>query len=119
MHRNNYDIKPSYSNYPTDWYANKLLNNLAFLQMIAKTAPANFSPTIDFLRANVLLLNVFYDKMGYVATIDNPTMTFDILIATFGGNIGLFLGITVLSFVEFIEIIFYMIYFNVKRIVKK
>jgi hypothetical protein len=25
----------------------------------------------------------------------------------------------VLSFVEFIEIIFYMIYFNVKRIVKK
>lgn len=46
-------------------------------------------------------------------------MTIDALIATFGGNVGLFLGITFLSLVEFVEIAFYLIYFNIKKCQRK
>ena len=85
------DLKPSYSNYPTEWYSSVLLNNSAFIAMVAKTATANFTPYISFLRANTLLLNVYYDQMSYAKTEEAPAMTIDTLIAVFGGNMGVFL----------------------------
>lgn len=124
------DLKPSYSNYPTEWYSSVLLNHSAFIAMVAKTATANFTPDISFLRANTLLLNVYYDQMSYdyrhadrcfwrqhgCVSYFKFHLEFNILYLA-----GLFLGITVLSFVELIEIIFYMSYFNItsKRLLKK
>jgi len=86
------DLEHSYSNYPTSWYTSLMLNNTDFLAMVAKTAPLNFTPNEKFLQSNTLLLNVFYDRLGYVEIIEEPSMTIDSLFAIFGGNLGLFLG---------------------------
>jgi len=113
------DILPFYSNYPTQWYANQLLNNSAFLAMVANTALNGTTPDTSFLQANTLQLNVYYDTMGYNAIQESAAVTVDVLIAQFGGNVGLFLGMTFLSLIEIFEVIFYMIYFNLKKIIEK
>ncbi len=53
--------------------------------------------------------------MPYSCSQESPAMTIDALVATFGGNVGLFLGITFLSLVELVEIAYYLIYFNIKK----
>jgi hypothetical protein len=112
------DMKTSYASYPSLWYADLMLNNSAFINMVKQTSTAtNTTTTIDydFISKSTLLINIFYNTMGYTYIEESPAMTIDNLIAIFGGNLGLFLGVTILSIVEFIEIIFYMIYFNVKK----
>ena len=75
------ELVPRYSNYPTQWYANQMLNNSAFLAMIANTAATNFTPTVAFMQANTLQLNVYYDTMGYIAIQESAAVTIDVLIA--------------------------------------
>ncbi len=108
-----------YSNYPTQWYANQMLNNSAFLTMVAKTAATNFTPTVSFLQSNTLQLNVYYNTMGYMVVQESAAVTVDVLIAQFGGNVGLFLGMTFMSLIEIVEVVFYMIYFNIKKLIQK
>ena len=50
------------------------------------------------------MVNIYYDSMTYVSIDEQPSLTFDILLANIGGNFGLFTGMSILSFVEFIEI---------------
>ncbi len=90
------DTSTSYATYPSLWYANLMLNNSAFINMVQQTAPANTTIDVGFLQQNTLLVNVFYDTMGYTCSQESPAMTVDALIATFGGNTGLFLGMTFL-----------------------
>ena len=113
------ELAPSYSNYPTQWYANQMLNNSAFLTMVAKTAATNFTPTVSFLQSNTLQLNVYYNTMGYMVIQESAAVTVDVLIAQFGGNVGLFLGMTFMSLIEIVEVVFYMIYFNIKKLIQK
>ena len=89
-----------------------MLNNTAFLSMVANTAVSNFTPDVSFLQANTLQLNVFYVTMGYMAIQDAAAVTIDVLIAQFGVNVGIFLGMAFLSLVEIFEVIFYMVYFK-------
>lgn len=42
-------------------------------------------------------------------------MPLDILISNTGGNFGLFLGISILSLVEFVEILFQVLYITLKK----
>jgi len=113
------NTKNSYATYPSLWYASLLLNNSAFINMVQQTAPANLTIDYGFVAANTLLLNVFYNQMSYLCSQESPAMTIDALVATFGGNVGLFLGITFLSLVEFVEIAYYLIYFNIKKCQRK
>jgi len=96
-----------------------MLNNSAFLTMVAKTAATNFTPTVSFLQSNTLQLNVYYNTMGYMVVQESAAVTVDVLIAQFGGNVGLFLGMTFMSLIEIVEVVFYMIYFNIKKLIQK
>lgn len=114
-----YDLQISTSSYPTEWYSNLMKNDMNFIELVNSTQPfRNYSLDYSFLKQNTLLVNVFYDKMLYTSISETPSMTVDTLIATFGGNLGLFLGVTVLSLVETFEIIFNIIYLKVKKIMK-
>jgi len=46
---------------------------------------------------------------------EEPKMPLDILISNTGGNFGLFLGISILSLVEFVEILFQVLYITLKK----
>jgi hypothetical protein len=96
-----YELTSSFSSYPTRNYAKKsLLNNT-----IITSKFQNEILTYDLLKESVLSLNIYYDKLTYTGiTKDAKTELID-LISNIGGLLGLFLGISFLSFVEIIEII--------------
>ena len=90
------DTAVTYTSYPGLWYAELMLNNSAAINMMQQTAPVNSTIDVEFLQQNILLLNVFFNNMGYTYVQESPAMTVDTLIAAFGGNTGLFLGMTFL-----------------------
>lgn len=54
------------------------------------------------------MVNVYYDDMFYIMVSEAPDVTLDQLIALVGGNLGLFLGISLMTLVETIELGFYL-----------
>ena len=57
----------------------------------------------DLISKSVLSLNVYYDKLAYTQISKNSKLEIVDLVAGIGGLLGLFLGMSFLSFVELIE----------------
>lgn len=57
------------------------------------------------LEKSVARVNIFYDKLGYELITEIATMTFLDLLANTGGMLGLFMGMSLLSFIELFEMI--------------
>lgn len=57
------------------------------------------------LRSNMLGLNIFYESLSYTKIEESESMDFVTLLSNIGGIAGLFLGISLLSFVEIFEIL--------------
>ena len=53
----------------------------------------------------VTIITVYYSDFSYKSIIEIPKMDFIDLIANIGGNLGLFIGVSFLSFAEIIELI--------------
>jgi hypothetical protein len=60
---------------------------------------------------------VFYDRLSFNEITEKPSFTFVDLISNVGGTFGLFIGISLLSFLEIVEIIYELlsIYFKNKE----
>jgi hypothetical protein len=74
----------------------------------------NFN-NIDEVKKSVLAVNIYYDSKEYTQIVQKPLMTYDLLLANLGGQLGLFLGLDVLSFVE----VFEFVYFVIKLCIRK
>jgi hypothetical protein len=57
-------------------------------------------------------VNIFYDSLSYVETTESPQMDLISLLASIGGNLSLFLGVSVLSLFELVEVA--LIIFSIK-----
>ena len=49
-------------------------------------------------------INIFYDSMSYELSTESPKMNIVSLLASIGGNLGLFLGVSVFSLFELVEV---------------
>lgn len=56
------------------------------------------------LGANLVSLNIYYSKLAYTSIEESPSIDQTTLFSNVGGIAGLFLGVSVLSVVEFLEI---------------
>ena len=90
-------------------YVNHIIENPAILNDFN-------SKNIDSNTAgqSVCYLNIFYDSLSYKLSYDSPKMGVVSLLASIGGNLGLFLGVSVFSLSELVEF-FIEVYF-MKRI---
>ena len=70
---------------------------------------------VDTARESIFKVNIFYDQLMYTISYELPKMNFISLIAYTGGILGLFLGISVFSICECIEVLIEM-YFLLKKI---
>ena len=64
------------------------------------------------MEKSVVKVNIFYDKLSYTLTTESPQMDAISLLGSIGGNLGLFLGVSVFSLCEIVEAfieIFYLI----------
>ena len=93
---------PTFSNYPIYNYA---LNSLM----------TNPTLTYDLIKQSVLSLNVYYDQLSYTQISKDAKLEIVDLVSGIGGLLGLFLGMSFLSFAEIIEIIFETLVIIFKR----
>jgi hypothetical protein len=62
----------------------------------------------------MLLINVYYGEMYYTLIDETPAITIDLLVAIIGGNLALFVGMSVLSIVEGFEVACYLLFIFLK-----
>jgi hypothetical protein len=95
-----YSTKASSVSFPNEYFKTLLMND-------SKIIATNIS--YDKLDKAFLKVNIFYESMSYTQTIENPALTFETFISNIGGILGLFIGISVLSFLEIIDLFVYIV----------
>lgn len=88
--------------YPTEYFFN---HNLFPDGKNSSDYP--FEPNASFaeMRNNLARVEVYYDRFSYTSIKQAPSMTLISLISSTGGLLGLFLGMSFLSFVEIFDLI--------------
>ena len=95
-----YDFEVSSLENPSEEFYNALLKN---------RNPNLINGTFETNRKHFLNLNIFYSALKYVQIIQTPKTTLIDLISNLGGSIGIFLGFSIFSLLEIIEILVQMI----------
>jgi hypothetical protein len=99
----------SSSKYPNENYFEILKNNKDLQQRVFKSA--NWS----YIKNSILKVNINYESLSYKYIKENAVMSVVDLLAYIGGQMGLFLGISFLSFIEIFEIFIEMLYILLKK----
>ena len=60
--------------------------------------------------ASVISVNIFYDSLSYTMSTESPKMTVVSLLALIGGNLSLFLGISLISIFEVFQFLIEVLY---------
>jgi hypothetical protein len=64
---------------------------------------------------SIIKFNIYYDSLSYTISTESPAMDVVALLSNIGGTLGLFLGVSVLTAVELIEIIIQAILISIKN----
>lgn len=94
-----YETKISHSDFPSRAYAKKLLKSIKIF--------ANENSKIDYniLRENVLNIKIYFEDLKYTLISEKPKILVEDLLATIGGTLSLFIGISILSLGELVELV--------------
>lgn len=95
-----FSLSISSSLYPSKNFFKALKHNQKIKDIFS-----NKSFTLSDLREKISFVIIYFEKLNYMTIEDSPNMLFFNLMASIGGWLGLFLGISVLSLVELFEII--------------
>ena len=68
--------------------------------------------TYEELHQSYYSISVFYNELKYTVIEDLPKTLFTDLVSNLGGIIGVFLGSSLVSIFEFVELFFQIIYFT-------
>ena len=60
---------------------------------------------VDTVSQSIVAVNVFYDSLSYEYSTESPQMSVFNLLANIGGNLGLFLGVSLFSMCELFELL--------------
>ena len=89
-----YNLNTMFANYPSLWYAERFNEykdyfNLDDFYKEALTGSSGI--TEGLISETTAMINVFYSAMQYDVLNESPIMTFELLLANIGGNLGKFL----------------------------
>lgn len=84
--------------FPNDYYANAILNST-----FIKDLRPNMTTTE--LRSQIASFSIYYDELKYTKVVQIAKMDIADLFSSFGGNLGLFLGLSICSFMEIFELL--------------
>jgi hypothetical protein len=112
-----YDLKLSNSDFPSAHYHMLSLNDPFYRSIFTANSNGLFNSTEDLLHSTVDLARnimvkifIYFDEIKTTEISETPTMTFENMLANIGGTLGLFIGVSLLSFVELIELLFEIIF---------
>lgn len=95
-----FEIHSSMSSFPSYRYAMNLLSNNSF---VSKFPYENVS--LEQLRDSVLSFNVFYSSSTINKIEEKPEINFGMLLGSIGGQLGFFLGASLLTLTELFQIL--------------
>ncbi|XP_061181219.1 acid-sensing ion channel 1A-like [Saccostrea echinata] len=102
----NYDVSVSTSQFPSD--------------ILVQILSSHFNTSKERLKDNILEISIFYDKLNYFWTRQIPKYErIGDVLANIGGQMGLFIGASVLTIMEFMEIMFLVLLFIFKQLSSK
>lgn len=123
-----YSLITSYSNYPTRVYAGSLAANPSIVKKILKlndhlrnlttTTTSNINsqdlPRLSYeqIKSNMIAISIYYAELSYEQYDELEKIGLTDLVSSIGGTLGLFLGMSFLSFVEIIDIILQILVFK-------
>ena len=100
-----FEASTSYAQYPTyNYYVNETLTNLKYYNTLYKDDNISYG---EFIKG-IGKVFVYYESLKYTEISSDPAWEIMDLIANVGGTLGLFLGVSLLSFVEFVELAYTM-----------
>jgi len=107
--RNLFKTSLSFNRLNGNKYISNIKNNSKLSADFVKT-------TIDLaaVEKSIVSVKIFYDSLSYTKTTESPQMDVVSLVASVGGNLGLFLGVSVFSLCEIVEVLI-EIYFLSKK----
>jgi hypothetical protein len=89
-----------------------------FEHKLLKPKYEQFNSSLSDVKQSIINLNVFYDRLSFAEITEKPSFHFVDLISNVGGTFGLFIGISLLSFLEVVELIYEMLLiFSNKKII--
>ena len=101
-----YSVKPYKALYPTYRY-------IKVLSYFSNQHGFNF--TDDIISKAFLKVNIFYESMKITVTKQSPSLSTVAFFSNIGGTLGLCMGMSILSFVEIIELFYNFIIFSTNR----
>ncbi|KAK3753639.1 hypothetical protein QZH41_014750 [Actinostola sp. cb2023] len=113
-----YEVKLSYASA----IANSFTRNLEAL-ILSKTDEEKLQPFInmsvkerqEYLSNNVVSLDVYFEEIGYDLVEQQPAITSTTLLGTIGGYLGLFLGMSVLTMLEFVDLLLLWVFKSLRN----
>jgi hypothetical protein len=82
---------------------------------VIKSKFVDRTPTFNDIKNGLVSLKIYYDTLSYTEIQESPSITEISLVSNIGGTLGLFLGISLLSFIEIFEILFEIIFIMFKK----
>ena len=104
----NLEKEISYSEFATDWYIDYMRSainpNSSESLLLRQAFPLNAS--VESIRKNIVSFNIFFGDLTYNLISDIPQINWFVLLTNLAGLCGgSFLGISLLSIIEFLEYI--------------
>jgi hypothetical protein len=96
-----YDVKVTSTKFPNFKYGKYLINN----PKVKSKYPNGYNITLEDLRESLLSFSIYYTDFKYTYISQYPKMRFVDFLSNFGGLLGLFVGMSFLSFGELIQIL--------------
>lgn len=106
-----FDPSISYANYMNDNYLKSLLATNSYLKSLNRS--------VKDLKKSILSVNLKYNTLYTRVIRESPKISFAVMMANIGGQLGLWVGVSVLSFLEFFEVAFILGKYFLDFIVKK
>ena len=106
-----YTATTSISDYPTKFYADNILSQIPLI--ISKFQDKS-KMTYENIRKRVVSVNVYYDELKETVIEHEIKMSAFDLFSSIGGILSLFIGLSLLSFIEFFEILIMILFQNKK-----
>ncbi|XP_033634754.1 amiloride-sensitive sodium channel subunit gamma-2-like isoform X2 [Asterias rubens] len=98
-----YDVTVGQARWPNEKFKPFLYTSVRnFSEDLERDIDGESDP--DFLEKNVLKINVYFDKLEYTTIYQEKAYDEIALLSDMGGNVGLWIGVSVLTVFEFIEL---------------
>ena len=94
---------------PSDYYLNLIMRYMNSTKELK-------SDELENLREKILKINVYYDSLSYLQMTESPSGDIINLFSNIGGTLGLFIGMSVLSLSELIELLIKVMIICFKKI---